>query len=195
MRPRSTGPAHACVLHDLDLLALWPGSIADGNEVKSLHSPAGSRFEVKSGAPAHPRSAVRDRPGVPRVVPCSVCRLPAAGLVGGGLRTDEALVCAACVQAMTGALDERVSVRDPGHVQWLRAQGVGWLAQLDRDVLGDVLARRQPPAGPLDEALTTLAAAAVTLRARVAPRVSAWALIGQITHGRLLARPAPVAPD
>ncbi len=86
------------------------------------------------------------------------------------------------------------AVRDPGHREWLRAQGVHWLAQLDRDVLGEVLARRLPPAGPLDEALTTLAAAAVTLQKRVAPRVSAWALIGQITRGRLLARPAPVAP-
>ena len=72
---------------------------------------------------------------------------------------------------------------------------VAWLAELDRDVLGDILGRRRPSAGALDEALTTLAAAAVTLRARVAPRVPAWALIGQITRGRLLARPAPVAPD
>jgi hypothetical protein len=87
------------------------------------------------------------------------------------------------------------AVRDPGHVQWLRAQGVGWLAQLDRDDLDNVLGRRPPPAGPLDEALTTLAAAAITLQKRVAPRVPAWTLIGQITRGRLLARPAPVAPD
>jgi hypothetical protein len=87
------------------------------------------------------------------------------------------------------------AVRDPGHVQWLRAQGVGWLAHLDRDVLGDILGCRPPLAGLLDEALTTLAAAAITLQKRVAPRVSAWALIAQITRGRLLARPVPVAPD
>ena len=86
------------------------------------------------------------------------------------------------------------AVRDPGHVEWLRAQGVGWLAQLDRDLLGDVLARRPPP-DPLDEALTTLAAAAIALRTQIAPRVPPWALIAQITRGRLLARPAPVAPD
>jgi hypothetical protein len=36
-----------------------------------------------------------------------------------------------------------------------------------------------------------LAAAAVTLRAPVALRVPVWTLIGQITHGRLLAAPAP----
>ena len=73
------------------------------------------------------------------------------------------------------------AVRDPGHVEWLRAQAVGWPAQLDRDVLNDVLARRRP-AGPLDEALTTLATAAVVLRKRVAPRVPAWTLIAQITR-------------
>ena len=78
------------------------------------------------------------------------------------------------------------AVRDTGHVGWLRAQGVGWLAQLDRDTLGDVLARRRPPAGPLDEALTTLAAAAIAVGKQIAPRVPPWALIAQITRGRLL---------
>jgi hypothetical protein len=82
------------------------------------------------------------------------------------------------------------AVRDPDHVEWLRAQGVEWLTLVDRDVLGGL----RPEATRLGEALTALAAAAVTLRARVAPRVPAWTLIGQITHGRLLARPAPVAP-
>ena len=28
------------------------------------------------------------------------------------------------------------AVRDPDHVEWLRAQGVGWLARVDRDVIG-----------------------------------------------------------
>jgi hypothetical protein len=72
------------------------------------------------------------------------------------------------------------AVRHPEHVEWLRAQAVGWLARVDRDVLADL----RPVATRLGEALTALAAAAVTLRARVAPRVPAWALIGQITHGR-----------
>jgi hypothetical protein len=35
--------------------------------------------------------------------------------------------------------------------------------------------------------MTALATPAVTLRARVAPRMLAWTLIGQITQGRLLA--------
>jgi hypothetical protein len=69
-------------------------------------------------------------------------------------------------------------------------QAVGWLARVDRDVLGGL----RPEATRLGEALTALAAAAVTLRARVAPRVPAWTLIGQITHGQLLAPAAPVAP-
>jgi hypothetical protein len=83
------------------------------------------------------------------------------------------------------------AVRDPGHVEWLRAQGVEWLALVDRDVLGGL----RPEATRLGEALTALAAAAVTLRARVAPGVPAWTLIGKITHGRLLTPPAPAAPS
>ena len=82
------------------------------------------------------------------------------------------------------------AVRDPDHVEWLRAQAVDWLARVDRDVLGGL----RPEATRLGEALTALAAAAVTLRARVAPGVPAWTLIGQITHGRLLTPPAPPAP-
>jgi len=82
------------------------------------------------------------------------------------------------------------AVREPGHVEWLRAQAVDWLALVDRDVLGGL----RPEATRLGEALTALAAAAVTLRARVAPRVPAWTLIGQITHGRLVAPAAPAAP-
>jgi hypothetical protein len=78
-------------------------------------------------------------------------------------------------------------VRDPAHVEWLHAQAVGWLARVDRDVLGGL----RPEATRLAEALTALAAAAVTLRVRVAPRVPAWTLIGQIPHGHLLAPPAP----
>jgi uncharacterized coiled-coil protein SlyX len=38
----------------------------------------------------------------------------------------------------------------------------------------------------LGEALTALAAAAVTVRARLVPHVPPWTLIGQFTHGRLV---------
>ena len=105
MRPSSTGPAHARVLHDLDLLALWPTSIVGGNEVK-VHSPAGSRFEVKSGAPAGAQGALRDRPG-------RTCRLPAAALVPGPLRNGEAVICARCIDATTDGLDEHLATIDP----------------------------------------------------------------------------------
>ena len=57
----------------------------------------------------------------------------------------------------------------------------GWIFDRRRSGLGRLLEPHR-----LGEALTALAAAAVTLRARVTPRVPAWTLIGQITHGRLL---------
>jgi len=76
--------------------------------------------------------------------------------------------------------------RDPEHIEWLRAQAVAWLARVDRDILADLA----PQPTRLGEALTALAAAAISLRAQVAPRVPPWTLIGQITRGRLVARPA-----
>ena len=75
----------------------------------------------------------------------------------------------------------------PGHAQWLREQAVGWIARIDRDVLADL----SPEPTRLGEALTALAAAAVVLRARVVPHVPPWTVIGQITHGRLVAPTAP----
>lgn len=80
--------------------------------------------------------------------------------------------------------------RDPAHVEWLRAQALSWLAQLDRDVIADL----EPQATRLGEALSALAAAAITLRAQLAPHVPPWTLIGQITHGRLVTRAAPTRP-
>ena len=43
--------------------------------------------------------------------------------------------------------------RDPAHVEWLCAKGVGWLARVDRDALGGL----HPEATRLGEALTALA--------------------------------------
>ena len=85
------------------------------------------------------------------------------------------------------------AVRDPAHVEWLRTQGMVWLARVDLDVINSLV----PQATRLGDALTALtalAAAALTLRARVMPHVSPWTLIGQITHGRLVGPPAPVRP-
>jgi hypothetical protein len=54
----------------------------------------------------------------------------------------------------------------------------------------DVLANLTPVATQLGDALTALAAA-ITLRARVAARVPARTLIGQINRGRLVVPAAP----
>jgi hypothetical protein len=82
------------------------------------------------------------------------------------------------------------AVRDPAHVEWLRTQGMVWLARVDLDVINTL----GPQATRLGDALTALAAAALTLRARVVPHVSPWTLIGQITHGRLVGPPVPARP-
>ena len=107
-------PGGVRVVEDLDVYQLWPRSLVDdatgpGPEVKA----AGLRLEVKAGGPARPLRSVRDRPCLPRVVPCTTCRRPAAALIGGGLMPDEALICDEYVSAMTSALDEHVATIDP----------------------------------------------------------------------------------
>jgi len=69
------------------------------------------------------------------------------------------------------------AVRDPAHVEWLRTQGMVWLSRVDLDVINTLA----PQATRLGDALTALAAAALTLRARVVPHVSPWTLVDQIT--------------
>lgn len=75
------------------------------------------------------------------------------------------------------------AVRDADHLEWLRAQGVEWIARVDREILATL----PPEATLLGAALTALAAAAVAVRARLAPHVPPWTLIGQFTGGRLVA--------
>ena len=82
------------------------------------------------------------------------------------------------------------AVRDPAHVEWLRTQGMVWLARVDLDVINTLA----PQATRLGDALTALAAAALTLRARVVPHVSPWTLVGQITCGRFVGPPVPARP-
>jgi hypothetical protein len=82
------------------------------------------------------------------------------------------------------------AVRDPAHVEWLRTQGMVWLSRVDLDVINTLV----PQATRLSDALTALAAAALTLRARVVPHVSPWTLVGQITHGRLVGPPVSARP-
>lgn len=74
------------------------------------------RLETKattSAARAVAQRTARDRPGLPRVEPCSVCRRPAATLVGGGLGANESLICSECVAAMLDALDQRLATISP----------------------------------------------------------------------------------
>ena len=75
------------------------------------------------------------------------------------------------------------AVRDANHIEWLRAQGVEWIALVDRQVLATL----GPEPTRLGEALTALAAAAVAVRARLTHHVPPWTLIGQFTGGRLVA--------
>ncbi|WP_219420251.1 DUF6431 domain-containing protein [Pseudonocardia nigra] len=146
----------------------------------------------------------------PRRARCPACRtthvlLPAliaprradtTAVIGAALRASAA---GAGYRRIAATLDRPVSTvrrwiragRDPEHVAWLRAQAVEWIARVDRDVLADL----QPETAQLGEALTALAAAAVTLRARLVPRVPPWTVIGQITRGRLVvARRVAAAP-
>lgn len=82
------------------------------------------------------------------------------------------------------------AVRDPAHLEWLRTQGMVWLSRIDLDVINTLT----PQDTRLGDALTALAAAALTLRARGVPHVPPWTLVGQITCGRLLARSVPARP-
>lgn len=74
------------------------------------------------------------------------------------------------------------AVRTDHHRDWLREQGIEWITRVDREVLATLT----PQPTRLGEALSALAAAALTLRAHLAPHVPPWTLIGQITHGRLV---------
>jgi hypothetical protein len=58
----------------------------------------------------------------------------------------------------------------------------------------DVINTLAPQAMRLGEALTALAATALTLRAWVFPHVPPWTLVGQITRGRLVGPPVPARP-
>ena len=67
------------------------------------------------------------------------------------------------------------------HTEWLRRQAIERLAVLDRDVIATV----HPAGSPLTDALN-VAAAALSVRARLAPQALVWALIVAVTRWRLL---------
>ena len=137
----------------------------------------------------------------PRRARCSSCSGTHVLLLGAVLprRADTTAVIGTALQASSRGIGYRRiavqlgrpastvrrwvrAVRGDHHVEWLRDQGIGWIARVDHEVLATLAAESTH----LGEALTALAAAAVTVRARLAPHVPPWTLIGQFTHGRLV---------
>jgi hypothetical protein len=72
-----------------------------------------------------------------------------------------------------------------GHTEWLRRQAIERRAVLDRDVIATL----HPAGSALADALNAVAAAALTVRARLAPHAPIWALIAAVTRWRLLPLP------
>jgi len=99
--------------------------------------------------PGHPRAAAR-RALTPR-------RADTTAVIGSALLANAR---ATGYRRIAAQLDRPLStvrrwiraVRDPGHVEWLRAQAIDWLARVDRDLLGRSPARRHPARGGPDRA-------------------------------------------
>lgn len=106
-------------LLDVDLYEISPvlhGAHPDARLIGVKGARPG--YEVKATAAGPSRPTTRNRPGLTRVIACSVCRLPAAGVVpGGALRDGQSLICARCVGVMNEALDERVATIDPAEIE------------------------------------------------------------------------------
>jgi hypothetical protein len=149
-----------------------------------LLRPRRARCRSCRGTHVLPSAVVAPRRADTTAVIGAVCRpAPRAGRGTGGSLPQLARPLSTVRRWIRG-------VRDPAHVEWLRTQGMVWLARVDLDVINTLT----PQATRLGDALTALAAAALTLRARVVPHVSPWTLIGQITHGRLVGPPVPARP-
>lgn len=72
------------------------------------------------------------------------------------------------------------------HTEWLRTQAIERLAVLDRDVISTLC----PAGSRLADALNAIAAAALIMRARLAPQAPIWTLVAAVTGWRLLPVPA-----
>jgi hypothetical protein len=66
------------------------------------------------------------------------------------------------------------------HTEWLHAQGVTWIHDVDREMFATIT----PAPTRLGDALTALAAAAGAIRARLTPHVPVWTLIGRLVPAR-----------
>jgi hypothetical protein len=72
------------------------------------------------------------------------------------------------------------------HTEWLRAQALGWLASVDREVVSTLA----PAGSRLADALNAVAAAALAVRARFAAHTPTWTVVGAVTRWQLLPLPA-----
>jgi hypothetical protein len=136
----------------------------------------------------------------PRRARCVVCGATQVLLLGSVLsrRADTIAVIGTALLASTRGAGYRRIAQDSGrppstvrrwlrsvpgaHTDWLHAQGVAWIHDVDREVFATIT----PAPTRLGDALTALAAAAGAIRARLTPHVPAWTLIGRLTHGRLV---------
>jgi phage head maturation protease len=105
-------------LLDVDLFEISPVLFGAQDDARLIDVKRGRPLRLETNATTSAARAVaqrtaRDRPGVPRVESCSVCRRPAAALIGGGLGTNESLICHECVAAMLDALDQRLVTITP----------------------------------------------------------------------------------
>ena len=136
----------------------------------------------------------------PRRGRCGACGATQVLLLGAVLprRADTTAVIGTALLASTGGVGYRRIAVDIGrplstvrrwlrsvrgaHTEWLHAQGVAWIHRVDRAVFATIT----PAQTGLGDALTTVAAAALSIQARLTPHVPAWTLIGRLTHGRLV---------
>jgi hypothetical protein len=145
----------------------------------------------------HDSTSLTLRPRRGRCVACGVTQVLLLGAVLPR-RADTTAVIGTALLASTGGVGYRRIAEDIGrplstvrrwlrsvrgaHTEWLHAQGVAWIHRVDRKVFATIT----PGQTGLGDALTTLAAAALSIQARLTPHVPAWTLIGRLTHGRLV---------
>jgi hypothetical protein len=139
----------------------------------------------------------------PRRARCSACRATHVLLPGAVLprRADTtAVIGTALLARARGAGHRRIAadlarpavtvrrwlraVRGE-HAEWLRVHAVNRIAVLDRDVISTLA----PTGSRLGDALTAVAAAALTQQTRLAPHVPIWDLVAAVTRWRLLPLP------
>lgn len=139
--------------------------------------------------PLRPRRARRVTCGVTQVLLLDAVlprRADTTAVIGTAVLTSARGVGYRRVTAQIGCPVSTVrrwvrSVRG-SHIEWLPTQSVAWIHTVDREVLATLTTAPTR----LDDALTSLAAAALAVRARLTPHVPTWTVIGRLTHWRLV---------